>query len=70
MKATVDRIEGTFAVLVVDENGKREYLNYPIRLLKDVAEGDILDITITRDESATVAARKRVASLIEKLKSR
>ena len=70
MRATVDRIEGVFAVLVVDRDGKREYINFPISLLDDVAEGDILDISITKDESATMVAKKRVASLIEKLKSK
>ena len=70
LRATVDRIEGAFAVLVVDGNGKREYINYPISLLENVAEGDILDIAITKDETATAATRKRVASMIEKLKSK
>lgn len=70
MRATVDRIEGDFAVLVVDGNGKREFINYPISLLDGIADGDVLEITITKDTEATEAAKKRVGSLIEKLKNK
>ncbi|HUL61456.1 MAG TPA: DUF3006 family protein, partial [Methanocella sp.] len=33
-------------------------------------EGDILDITISRDEESTREARKEVSDLIEKLKKK
>jgi len=70
MRATVDRIEGDFAVLVFDGDGKREYINYPISLLGDFTEGDILEISISKDGAATVAAKERVESMIEKLKNK
>jgi hypothetical protein len=38
--------------------------------LGDFHEGDIIDITITRDPESTKAAKVRVSSLIEKLKQK
>lgn len=49
MKATLDRIEGEMAVLLV-RNGESIRLNLPEVLLPvGCKEGDILDISITRD---------------------
>lgn len=70
MRATVDRIEGDFAVLVFDGDGKRDYINYPISLLGDVKEGDILEISISKDGAATVAAKERVFAMIDRLKGK
>jgi len=70
MKATIDRIEGTVAVLIsrADESVR---VNVPLSLLPpSCREGDILTIRIERDIQATEAAQERVSGLIEKLKKR
>jgi hypothetical protein len=70
MKATVDRIEGTVAVLISRED-ESVRVNVPVSLLPPgCREGDILTIRIERDGAATEAAQERVAGLIEKLKKR
>ena len=70
MKATIDRIEGKFAVLLI-RNGESIKLNIPLTLLPEGSrEGDILDIDIQKDEKETEDAKNRVSSLIEKLKSK
>lgn len=69
-KATLDRIEGSTAVLLVrdEENVK---LNFPLFLLPAGSrEGDILEITIDKNIQETGAASERVSSLIEKLKTK
>ena len=65
--ATVDRIEGELAVLLLrgDENIK---FNLPLIFLAGIKEGDVVDITITKDAAATDEAKERVSYLIENLK--
>lgn len=49
-KATIDRLEGDFAVVLVDS----ESLNIPRTMLpENVGEGDIVYITITKNEEET-----------------
>ena len=69
MKATVDRIEGTQAVLVSREDVPVTF-NLPATFLGDAKEGDIVDITVKRDTESTPKAKQRVSSLIEKLKQK
>jgi len=70
MKVTIDRIEGTIAVLISRED-ESVRVNVPVSLLPPgCREGDILTILIDRDLEATEAALERVSSLIEKLKKR
>ena len=70
MKVTIDRIEGTVAVLILCED-ESVRVNVPVSLLPPgCREGDVLTIRIERDRAATEAARERVAGLIEKLKKR
>lgn len=69
-KVTFDRIEENIAVLLVrdEENIK---INIPLFLLPDqTKEGEILDITITRNKKETEEARKRVSALLEKLQNK
>lgn len=69
-KATIDRFEGDFAVLLVRDNEDIK-IDFPAALLPDgCKEGDIVDIEIGRDEQATADARERVAALLEKLKKK
>ena len=68
MKAVIDRIEENLAVLLMGEDGSIK-VNTPLILLPDgCREGDVLDISISKDEKATVEAKKRSKNLIEKLK--
>lgn len=70
MKATIDRFEEDVAVLIV-RGDVPTVIHFPEWLLpEDCREGDILDITITRDVEGTEAAKKRVSDLIEKLKKK
>jgi len=69
MKATIDRIEGDLAVLILRDNNTVKF-NLPIIILQGMREGDMVDITITKDEISTKATKERVTSLIEKLKRR
>jgi Protein of unknown function (DUF3006) len=70
MKATIDRIEGSLAVLVSrDDEAVRVTL--PVSVLPAGSrEGDILSVTLERDEKATDEARSETASLIGRLKRR
>ena len=69
MKVTIDRIEGTVAVLISRED-ESVRVNIPVSLLPPgCREGDILTILIERDRAATKAAQERVSGLIEKLKN-
>ena len=70
MKVTIDRIEGTVAVLISRED-ESVRVNVPVSLLPPgCREGDILTIRIERDIQATEVAHERVSGLIEKLKKR
>jgi hypothetical protein len=70
MKVTIDRVEGTVAVLISLED-ESVRVNVPVSLLPPgCREGDILTIRIERDRAATEAAQERVSGLIEKLKKR
>jgi len=70
MKATIDRIEGELAVLLI-RDGEKIKINIPLILLPEGSrEGDILDISIHKDEKETAEAKERVSSLIEKLKNK
>jgi hypothetical protein len=69
MKATIDRIEGNIAVLIAAEDQTLVF-NLPISFIGAAQEGDIVDITITKDPGSTQVAKERVSSLIEKLKNK
>ena len=65
--ATVDRIEGELAVLLLRGDEKVKF-NLPVVFLAGINEGDVVDIMITNDVAATEEAKDRVMSLTEKLK--
>ena len=70
MKATIDRIENDWAVLLLREDESIEF-ELPVCMLPcGCNEGDILDINITRDVEATKEAEERVSGLIEKLQKK
>lgn len=62
-----DRVEEERAVLVFDQEGMGQVL-VPRKLLQGLArEGDVLRITIEKDEESTAARRKKVAGLLKEL---
>jgi len=65
--APVDRIEGELAVLLLRGDEKVNF-NLPVVFLAGINEGDVVNITITKDVAATNETKERVVSLIEKLK--
>ena len=67
--ATVDRIEGELAILLLRCDEKVNF-NLPVVFLAGIKEGDVVNITITKDVVATDEAKERVSSLIEKLKKK
>lgn len=70
IKATLDRIENTIAVLLVrpEETTK---INIPVSLLPEGSkEGDILNINITKDVQEAEHTKERVSSLVDKLKNK
>ena len=69
MKATVDRIEGSMAVLITHGDNPISF-NIPTPFLDDAREGEVVDITIRKDPKSTQAARERVSSLIQKLQQK
>jgi len=70
MRATIDRIEGTLAVLI-SQDDESVRVSIPVSLLPPgCREGDIVLITIERDKEATIAAKDRVSDRIEKLRHR
>ena len=70
MRATLDRVEGETAVLLLGED-ERLKIKIPAMLLPEGSrEGDVMEISITRDEKATKEARSKVSDLIDKLKKR
>jgi hypothetical protein len=70
MKATIDRIEGTIAVLIPQDEKTMQF-NLPVSLLPPgCREGDILTIGIERDLAGTAEAKKRVSGRIDTLKNR
>jgi len=66
MKAAIDRIEGGIAVLVLCEDSGT-LIRLPQFLLPDAAEGDIVDLMVTRNEAGTAAAREKSRDLVAKL---
>lgn len=63
MKAVIDRIGSPFAVLVLPEEGIR--FNLPAALLPEgCSEGDIVTITLERDDAACKEARDRAERFI------
>jgi hypothetical protein len=70
MKMTIDRIEGTLAV-VISWDDEPVRMNITVSLLPPgCREGDILTVSIERDAQETEAAKERVSGLVGKLKKK
>ncbi|NMB45274.1 MAG: DUF3006 domain-containing protein [Firmicutes bacterium] len=69
--ATVDRIEGDKAVLLLPITGGEIPVPWPVSLLPSgVSEGSKLNFTLSIDRDAEAEARQRVADLLRKLTQR
>ncbi len=66
---TVDRIEDGYCILIPRDNPE-DIIQLPRKYLGDFEEGDILEFSITKDESATREARNRASRLRERLVNR
>lgn len=62
MKVIIDRFEGEYAVV---EYGKKEFALIPSVLLPCAKEGDVVDISVDKDE--TESRRSNIESLMKKL---
>ena len=70
MRATIDRIESSLAVMIPQDDESVRF-SLPLSLLPaGCREGDIVIIGIEQDREATMAARDRVSCRIEQLKHR
>jgi hypothetical protein len=67
VQATIDRIEGDVAVLVLD-TGSPQTITVPSILIPDgCREGDIVRLTLEPDPEATRTGRERIAGTIARL---
>lgn len=71
MVATVDRIEGEQAVLLLPVADGEIPVNWPVSLLPSGAgEGSKIKFTLQEDPDTEAEARQRVVNLLEKLTRR
>ncbi len=66
---TVDRIEDGYLILIPRDHPE-EKIQIPRKYLVEFEEGDILEFSIRKDESATKEARNRASRLREQLVNR
>lgn len=66
---TVDRIEEGYAILIPEKNPD-DTIDLPLRYLPGVEEGDIVEITVRKDETATREAANRIQMIREQLLNR
>jgi|GEM_PF-6128650 len=69
MVMTVDRIEDGYLILIPRDHPE-EMIQIPRKYLVEFEEGDILEFSIRKDESATKEARNRASRLREQLVNR
>ena len=62
MKVIIDRFEGDFAVVEIDEGN---FVNLPALLVKGAREGDVVSIEILKDES--LERKKNLEKRLKKL---
>jgi hypothetical protein len=66
---TIDRIEDGYLILIPRDHPD-EMIQFPRKYVGEFEEGDILEFSIRKDESATREARDRISSLRERLVNR
>jgi hypothetical protein len=70
MKVSIDRIESEIATLISCDEPQIRFTVPVSSLPAGCNEGDVLTLSLERDEAATVSARERVTTLVEKLKKK
>jgi len=70
MKVTVDKIENDKARLLIRPDEKEDFYLPLTKLPKGTAEGSILEVNFELKEDEKKAAKKRVSSLLDKLKNK
>ncbi|HWQ64757.1 MAG TPA: DUF3006 domain-containing protein [Methanospirillum sp.] len=66
---TIDRIEDGYLILIPRDHPD-EMIQFPRKYVGEFEEGDILELSIRKDESATREARDRIIRLRERLVNR
>ena len=70
MKATIDRLESGIALLISRED-ETVHITLPVSLLPAGSrEGDIVTITLERDDAMTTVTKERVSHLVEHLRKK
>jgi hypothetical protein len=69
-RASLDRVEEGFAVLLVREDESIRFTLPSFLLPGDAREGDILEFLVRRDIEATDEAKRRVAERIARLRGK
>jgi len=69
VRLVVDRREGGYSILIPEDDPDEE-IQIPSRILHGLEEGDIIELSYTRDEKAAREARERIAKTIIRLKNR
>jgi hypothetical protein len=65
LKFAVDRIEGDIAVLIYDDDDSVK-VNLPVSLLpENIAEGDHLKVSVTKDELSRAEMKRRIEELLK-----
>ena len=68
MRAVVDRFEGEYAVLLIEEDKIR--VDFPRKLLPDgTREGSWLTVNLKLDRERTKKQEEKIAELLNKLKN-
>lgn len=64
----LDRIEGNFAIFLVDIDEKEQVVKFPLALLPSNAkEGDIMSLTIDIDHNKTFEKKQEVENILSNL---
>lgn len=62
----VDRLEEGYAILIPQDTPE-EIITIPIRYLRGIIEGDIIELSFRKDETATREAVDRITIMRERL---
>ncbi|WP_181391789.1 DUF3006 domain-containing protein [Methanospirillum lacunae] len=65
----IDRVENGYLILIPRDHPD-EMIQFPQKYVGEFEEGDILELSIRKDESATREARDRISRMRERLMNR
>lgn len=69
MVMTIDRVENGYLILIPRDHPD-EMIQFPQKYVEEFEEGDVLELSIRKDESATREARDQIRRLRERLVNR